>query len=209
MKKIKEWKTEFKDNKFSILVSFIFLIIALILNYIAGRYVDTTNVVIASDLILDHIPTIDLSFLYIYGYIFVILVLFLYPLLFRIKEFHIMISQFSLLVLIRSFFITLTHLGTPANAIILSLTFNYTPLVFNNDFFFSGHTAIPFLGFLLFRKEKIGVFFLIAMLILAATVLLMHLHYSIDVFAAFFITYGSYRLSNWFFKKVGSIQIDL
>jgi len=209
MKRIKRWKEELKNNKLSVLISFIFLITSLILNYVAGSYVDTTNVVIAQDLILDHIPTINLSFLYSYGYAFVILVLFLHPLIVHVRELHIVISQFSLLLLIRSFFMVLTHLGMPTNAIPLNLPVNHLPLAFNNDFFFSGHTAFSFLGFLLFRKEKIGSFFLISTIVMALTVLFMHYHYSIDVFAAFFITYGSYKLSNWFFSKVSKVKISL
>ena len=205
MKRIKQWKKEFKDNKNAILISFIFLFMALILNYLAGSYVGTTKTAFVPDLILDNIPPIDLSFLYIYGYAMVILVLFLHPLIVHMREFHIVISQFSLLLLIRSFFMLFTHLTVPPDAIALNLPMIYYPLAFNNDLFFSGHTAVPFLGFLLFRKEKIGLFFLVSTIVLASTILLGHLHYSIDVFAAFFITYGSYKLSNWFFKKINHL----
>jgi hypothetical protein len=38
-------------------------------------------------------------------------------------------------------------------------------------------------------------------IILASTVLLMHVHYSIDVAAAYFITYGVYVLGNKMFKQ--------
>jgi membrane-associated phospholipid phosphatase len=107
-----------------------------------------------------------------------------------------------LLVLIRSFFISLTHLGIPADAILPSGPHLWSMIIFKNDLFFSGHTALPFLGFLIFRKEKIRAFFLVMTVILAATVLLMHVHYSIDVFAAFFIAYGSYKFGNIIFKKI-------
>ena len=198
----KEWKTELKAHKNLILLSFIFLAISLILEYIAGRYVDKYGTANVSDLILDHLPAINLSFLFICGYALVIAALLLYPFLFNVKKFHIVISQFSLLILIRSFFMSLTHLKAPADAIIPKLPYIYNLLVFNNDLFFSAHTAIPFLGFLLFRKQKIGIFFLIASFVLAATVLFMHVHYSIDVFAAFCITFCSYKLGSWFFRKV-------
>ena len=121
--RMQEWKHEFATHKHLILISFVFLVVALLLNFIAGTYVDKTQTVAASDIILDHIPVVDLSLVFIYFYAFIILLLFIYPLWFNMKGFHIVISQFSLLVLIRSFFITLTHLRVPPGAI--SVTGSY------------------------------------------------------------------------------------
>ena len=73
---------------------------------------------------------------------------------------------------------------------------------FTGDMFFSAHTGLPFLAALLFWQNKIWRYvFLISSLIFGATVLLGHLHYSIDVFSAFFITYGIYHLAIKFFPK--------
>ncbi len=202
MKRVKAWAKEIKAHSHLILLSIVFLAIALAINYFIGDYTSEVTTATVPDLILDHLPVVDISFLFFYGFEIVIAVLLLYPLVFNVKEFHIAISQFSLLVLIRSFFIALTHLGTPINAISISSSHLYNWLVFQNDLFFSGHTAVPLLGFLLYRKEKIGIFFLIMTIALAATVLFMHLHYGIDVFAAVFITYGSYQFGNWFFRKI-------
>lgn len=202
MKRIKAWAREVREHRKLILVSIIFLIISLAITYFMGDYTSEIKTVAVPDLILDHVPVVDLSFLFFYGFEIVIAVLLLYPLVFNVKEFHIAISQLSLLVLIRSLFTALTHLGVPSNSISIYSSGLYNWLVFQNDLFFSGHTAIPFLGFLLYRKEKIGIFFLIATVVLAATVLFMHLHYSIDVFAAIFIAYGSYKLGNWLFRKI-------
>lgn len=202
MNRLQLCKKEFVEHKFQILISFLFLVIAVILDYFSGNYVSRAGEAVASDIILDRIPVFDLSYIFLYGYAFVIGVLLLYPLFFYTKKFHIVISQFSLLILIRSFFITLTHLKTPENAVVINANYIYNLLLFNNDLFFSGHTAVPFLGFLLFRKTKLGIFFLVSTIILALTVLFMHLHYSIDVFAAFFIAYGSYRLCNRFFNNI-------
>lgn len=197
-----EWKREYQNNKPLIILSFTLLIIALIINYLAGNYTSKAQVSSVQDIILDHISPINLSFIFVWGYFLVIFMLFFYPSMYKIKEVHIVISQFSLLVLIRSFFISLTHLAIPADSIIPKIPWIWHLLVFHNDLFFSAHTAIPFLGFLIFRKEKISSFFLIMTIILASTVLLMHIHYSIDVFAAYFITYGSYKLGNLIFKKI-------
>jgi len=198
----KRWKDEIKEHKKLLILAILFFIIANILNYTAGTYVDKKTSFAVSDIILDHIPIIDLGFIFIWGYIVVFIIAFLYPLFFKVNKLHIVLSQFSLLVLIRSFFISLTHLGLPADAIIYETPKFFAFLDFKNALFFSGHTAIPFLAFLIFRKEKIGIFFLIMTFVLAVTVLFMHIHYSIDVFAAFFITYGSFKVGEWLFKEM-------
>ena len=43
---------------------------------------------------------------------------------------------------------------------------------------------------------------------MAITVLGMHQHYSIDVFAAFFITYGVYKMGGWVIKKLKFVKIE-
>jgi hypothetical protein len=96
----------------------------------------------------------------------------------------------------------LTHLGAPPEAILTDFPRVFNLLIFRNDLFFSAHTAVPFLGYLLFRKERIGKFFLGATIVLASTVLLMHVHYSIDVFAALFITFSTYRFGEWLFRRI-------
>jgi len=200
--RIQEWKKEISKHKKLIFLSLVFLSIAIALNSTAGNYADRKGTVAVSDLILDNIPTLDLDLFFVYGFASILIIFFVYPLFFRVRDLHIAISQFSLLVLIRSFFISLTHLNIPINALIYTAPAWFMALDFKNALFFSGHTAVPFLGFLLFRKEKIGVFFLILTGIMALTVLFMHIHYSIDVFAAFFITYGSFKIGGWLFKRM-------
>ena len=72
----------------------------------------------------------------------------------------------------------------------------------HNDLFFSGHVGLPFLVALIFwRYTYLRYYFLLFALIASVTVLLGHLHYSIDVFSAFFITYGIFEIAKRFFKK--------
>ncbi|MBU0907211.1 MAG: sphingomyelin synthase family protein [Nanoarchaeota archaeon] len=184
------------------LISLILLATAIILDYLAGAYVTTVPAVEAPDLILDNIPTLDLDFIFLYGIILIIVVLLVYPLLFKIREFHRVISQFSLLIAVRAAFTTFTHLKIPAQALVFTLPRIFSFITFQNDLFFSGHTAVPFLGFLLFRHSKIKYFFLVSSIIMAAVVLFMHVHYTIDVFSAFFITYGTFKIGECFFKKI-------
>ena len=198
-----DWKSELSKYKLLILISIILLILANVFNVITSTYVDSINTIVVHDIILDHLPSLNLEFIFVYGLLAVFFVIALYIIIFRVKLFHIAVFDFSLLIFARSCFMVLTHLGQPANAVVM----DNVPAIFNfltvrNDLFFSGHTAVPFMAFLLFRKEKIGLFFLAMTIILAATVLIMHVHYSIDVFSAFFITYGVYMLGNFGCDKV-------
>ena len=71
-----------------------------------------------------------------------------------------------------------------------------------NDFFFSGHVGASFLFALIFWKQVTWrIVFLAISIIFAVSMLLAHMHYSIDIFAAPFITYGIYQMSRWLFKK--------
>lgn len=199
------WFVEFKRYKYFILISLIVVSIAIYADYLSGTYVSSARVADVPDLIIDHIGPYDLSFLFVYGYLFLVFLLFLNPIIFHIGRLHRVVGQFSLLILIRSFFIVFTHLQTPLDAIAVNFPWPFEGLSFLNDLFFSGHVAVPFLGFLIFRKNGSSILkylFLFGSIIMSLTVLLMHQHYSIDVFAAFFITYSSYKLGEFLFKKI-------
>ena len=198
----KSWKKEIKEYKYFILVSLIVAGIATYVDYIAGVYTSSANVVSVPDLILDNIGPYDLGFLFIYGYLALTFLLFFYPIFFHIGKLHKVVGQFSLLIVIRSFFIIFTHLQTPLDVIHAVFPWPLTGLYFANDLFFSGHVAVPFLGFLLYKDSWMKYLFLLGSIIMGITVLLMHQHYSIDVFAAFFITYGSYKIGNFLFKRI-------
>jgi hypothetical protein len=202
MGRIKEWKGEILKHKNLILLSILFLIVSILLNYAAGEYIEKKSGSVVPDLILDNLPILNLSFIFYYGMILIISIFLIYPLFFNVKKLHIAISQFSLLVMIRSFFVTLTHLAPPYNAVITNPSSIWNFFDFQNALFFSGHTAIPFLGFLIFKESKIKYFFLVSTFVMAITVLFMHVHYSIDVFAALFIAYGSYNIGNYIFKRM-------
>jgi hypothetical protein len=200
-KGMQDWIREFLEYKYLILFSLIVVAIATFLDYFSGVYVSSTATATVPDLILDHIGPIDMRFLFVYGYLAVAFCFFLYPILFHIRKLHIVISQFSVLVIIRSIFIVFTHLQRPADAIVISFPWILKGLSFENDMFFSGHTAIPFLGYLLFKNSKIRYFFLAGSVFLGIAVLAMHEHYSIDVFSAFFITYCSYKVGWLLIRK--------
>ncbi|MBU2577194.1 MAG: sphingomyelin synthase family protein [Nanoarchaeota archaeon] len=200
-KRFKAWTREISNNKKALLISLVFLVIAVILNGISGRYVTRVGVGVPTDIILNHVGPYNLQIFFGWGYLIFMALLFFFPLFFRIKSLHHVIGQWSLLVMMRSFFISLTHLRTPLTAIPSKFPQIFQPFVFENDLFFSGHTATTFLGFLLFKESKIRWVFLAGSIFLGSVTLLMHRHYSIDVFAAYFITYGTYQIGKWIFNK--------
>lgn len=181
--------------------------VALCADYYCGTYVTATKGAKVPDLILDRFQAIDMSFLFVYGYIALIVTMFLYPALFRVRTLHIVAIQFSLLLILRSVFMLFTHLETPAGAVAVGFPSFFEKLYFENDMFFSGHTAMPFLGFYLFRHSPLRYVFLVGAVVMGIVVLAMHLHYSIDVFSAFFMTYCSYRMGQRLLRRLDPTYI--
>jgi hypothetical protein len=199
--KFKEWLSIMGQNKLKLLGAIFLLIAAVAIYAISGIYVSDQTWSSVPDLILNHIGPYNLTFIFTYLFMAVIILFIFYPLLYHPKRFPSTLGMLSLLVITRSLFMLFTHFGAPTDAIKISAPGILSFLSFSNDLFFSGHTAIPFLGFLIFRKynKKLGYFMLASSIILAITVLLMHVHYSIDVFAAYFIAYGTYKIGKLIF----------
>ena len=65
--------------------------------------------------------------------------------------------------------------------------------IITNDLFFSGHTAIMFLLYLGTDNKWLRHFFLIGCMFIGVSVVVQHVHYCGDVFAAPFFAYGSWR----------------
>ena len=107
MEKIKltDWKRDFKASRWLVLLSALIVITAHAIQTVASTYVDLVASSSVTDLILDNIPSLDLSFLFVYWWGVVTLIFIFYPFVYRINRFHIYMGQFSLLILVRSFFI--------------------------------------------------------------------------------------------------------
>ena len=71
------------------------------------------------------------------------------------------------------------------------------------DLFFSGHTAILFLLFLVADTRWLRRFFFAGCVFVGVSVVVQHVHYCGDVFAAPFFAYGSWRLVLFIHTKAG------
>lgn len=173
------------------------MLLSLLLNHAANTYTLSHGSSAVTDIILDNIPAVSVDGVFFEGII--VLVFFIALLgLANPKRIPFLLKSIALFVAVRSFFLILTHLAPPIHPTLVPSDNFLEKLASGSgsDLFFSGHTGLPFLMAMLFWRNKyLRAIFLFASVFFGATVLLGHLHYSIDVFSAFFITYGIYRVS--------------
>lgn len=186
---------------------FIF-VLSLTLTYFSVAYANIyANGNVVPDLILDHLPTFDVSFMFFQGGI-VFIILTALIVMFEPKNISFVLKSTALFFSVRAIFTILTHLSAPELA---SYTYmqheqGFKEALFTissgNDLFFSGHAGYPFFLALIFWKHKlVRYFFLISSLAGAMVVLMGHLHYSIDVFSAYFIGFGLFELAKILFRR--------
>lgn len=180
-------------------IGFLFFIGSLFVNYYALLYATKKAGNATADILLQNIPVINTDIIFSEGsllfVIFIVVLFFLDP-----KKIPFTLKSIALFICIRSVFVIMTHLAPFPDHITTDLDkFRY--ISSGADLFFSGHTGLPFLMALLYWKNKhLRLVFLLSSAVAAIAVILGHLHYTIDVFSAFFITYGIYHISQRIFK---------
>ncbi|MDB5204344.1 MAG: hypothetical protein JWP09_372 [Candidatus Taylorbacteria bacterium] len=185
---------------FSILGAVLFLGVSLCINFYAGIYATVSANNPVTDIILSNIPVYNVDAIFVYGAILLCVSIFFLCII-NPEKIPFTVKTIALFVIVRSLFIILTHIGPYPNHTDLTLKL-INDFSFDGDLFFSGHTGLPFLIALIYWDNKfLRRIYIMASIFFAIVVLLGHIHYSIDVFAAFFITEGTYRLSEKLFKK--------
>lgn len=177
----------------------IFFIISVFVTHIASRYATLKASNSVDDIILSNTSAYNFEFIFVQMaialFLFVIVLCIKFP-----KAAPFVLKTTALFIIIRSIFVSLTHIGPyPTKLVLESRLLDF--ITTGNDLFFSGHTGLPFLIALIFWDHLyVRRLFLISSFIFGAVVLLAHLHYSIDVFSAFFITYSIYHIALKLFK---------
>ena len=192
------WKT-FLKNKNTRIEFIITVIVFIPLMTVFAQFlifVENRNGATLNDPILNLYNPVDLTWL-TFSLIYLSLILFLIN---RIKEPEILmiaLQTYGLMVLFRGIAMYLTPFNAPQNTIVLNDPFVQMfgkGDILTKDLFFSGHTGTLFLLVLLVENKTLKTIFLIATILVGSAVLLQHVQYSIDVFAAPFVAYGSYRI---------------
>lgn len=197
------YKLYFTDRQFlvSIGTSAALFVVSLFVNWYAGIYASREASNSVTDIILSNTRVYDLDGIFIYGP-FVLWSFVAYLFLKDPNKIPFTLKSIALFVLVRSVFITLTHIGPFPTELNVSSSEIIQKFMFGGDLFFSGHTGLPFLMALVFwQKMYLRIIFIVTAILFGVVVLLAHLHYSIDVLSAFFITYTIFHLSELFFKK--------
>lgn len=105
------------------------------------------------------------------------------------------LRTYAIMVIFRMIAMYLLPLDPPSGMIPLVDPFvEYfgTGKTLSKDLFFSGHTATLFILYLTSERKAFRLIFLLLTIAVAACVIIQHVHYSIDVFAAPFFAYAAY-----------------
>lgn len=163
------------------------------------QYIEQREGAYLHDLVLQAIPAADVSiptFLIIWSISGLVIVRMIQQPAFAL----LMLSSFTLLCIARMISITMVPLDPPDGLIRLndpltSMVYGGKDKFITKDLFFSGHTSNMFLMSLCLTKKTDKYLALLATLVVGVLVLVQHVHYTIDVLAAFFFTYIVYRVS--------------
>lgn len=204
---MESYKIHFSDKSF--LISFfgglILLVISLVAQFFVSGYVNSLPSTPVADLILSNIRVYNVDGIFVYGSV----LLLFWGIFVGMRQPNCIpfaMKSIALFTLVRSLFVILTHISAfPTRIVIESSFFNhpvFTGIFTGNDLFFSGHTGLPFLLALIFWEYKnIRTVFLGFSITFAIVVLMGHIHYSIDVLAAYFITYSIFQICKFLFKR--------
>ena len=195
----------FRNKEFIIdlVIGAILLSISLIIENYAVGYTVTHASNSVTDVILSNTRVYNVYGAYVYGAVILVAIIVMICAI-KPQRAPFVLKTVALFTLVRAFCISLTHIGPfPAQIEVTSGFFTtiFPSFFIGDDFFFSGHTGLPFLMALIFwERPLLRVIFISFTALLATAVLLGHLHYSIDVVSAFFISFGVFSMAKIFFR---------
>jgi hypothetical protein len=205
----RNYKTGFwtPERKYSMYMGIVLIALSLLIQVTVGRYASfqSTTAAPASDIFLNNLPVVNLDGVIVFGAITLWVAAWLL-LIYDPRRLIFGTKAIALFIISRAFFMSLTHIGPyPGSAVPgpENVGFSIYHLVtFQGNFFYSGHTGFPFLLALIFwDRQLLRRFFLLLTVFFGAVMLLAHVHYSIDVFAAPFIVYGVFVIGSKLFPK--------
>ncbi|MDP2594269.1 MAG: phosphatase PAP2-related protein [bacterium] len=193
-----------RDFAISLFTGAVLFIASYIIMSHAVTYATESTSNSVTDIVLSNTAVYDVGGIFVWGAVVLALVA-LAACLMGPERIPFVLKSSALFMLIRSIFISLTHISPYPFHVELSqniVTYLVPSFFMGDDLFFSGHTGFPFLLALIFWDNVVlRLIFLGFSILFGVVVLLGHLHYSIDVASAFFITFTIFIIAKTLFKR--------
>ncbi len=174
----------------------------------AGSYVDalpSNGAPPLTDIIHNWIPPLDFNFLVTYYNVAFVTAIITYMALFDHKKLPLALFCAGAFHIIRAIFLVSTQLPVPDPRIDDTWFFSGPNMMYmgTKDLFPSGHTG-ALLAFILHVKKNLWIRFVafICLGLVASGVILMHVHYTIDVLGAIVMAYAVYTFSDRHLKTL-------
>lgn len=188
------------SNRLKLIVGSALMIVIIIILPFFFNSIEQRNGVVLNDFVLAQIPPHNVSVA-----IFVIIwgmgLLILYRAVFKPEIYLHYVWALIVVCLVRMLTISFVALNPPVGLIPLSDPLTgvfYGESNITKDLFFSGHIATLTLIYLCLEKRSDKAFGLIAIFVVAALLLVQHIHYTVDILASPVITYLCYRATKYF-----------
>lgn len=201
-----------KQNRIELAITVVLLAIILFSFTNFLNFVESRPGVVFTDPVLLLFDPVDLTWL-TFGLIYISLATAIISFSLQPVKLVFAIQLYTLMVIVRIIGMYLLPLEPPATLLVLNDPFVElfgTGQTLTKDLFFSGHTATLFILFLVEEKKLLKSVFLICTVVVAITVLIQHVHYTIDVYAAVFFTYTCYvvlkKIKSHLNKSIISIE---
>lgn len=198
------WKTYLfsKKNRLNFLLTLSVLIIVLIILPNFLHFVENRSGFDFRDPVLSLFKPVDLTW-FTFALIYAGLIIAVFHLAKKPPYFILAMKTYALTVIFRIIAMYLLPLEPPQSMIPLNdpfVQFFGSGEVLTKDLFFSGHTSTLFILFLSVQKRILKYVFLIFTILVAVCVIMQHVHYSIDVIAAPFFAFTSFKIAQWIEK---------
>lgn len=190
----KAWQERRFRNKTFIALILVAIVLTLLPTFFA--FIEKREGIVLQDFVLDAIPAMDVSiptFIIIWSLVLLVF----YRIYQNPRLFLVVAYGFILMCILRVLTISILPLNPPAGLIVLkdpiaNIAYGGNGIFITKDLFYSGHTGNMFLFFLCLERKWDKIFALTASFLVGILVMIQHIHYSIDVIAAFIFTYFIY-----------------
>ncbi|MEI6817875.1 MAG: phosphatase PAP2-related protein [Bacteroidota bacterium] len=160
-------------------------------------YIQSRTGAVINDPILNMLTPMDLSW-FTFICIYLVFISAMIHLMYHPRLLLVMFEVFLVVTTMRMLSLFFIPLDPPKGIILLTDPiigkFAYNNNVITKDLFFSGHTVLVFVMFLVVRHTWLKISYLILTICVGCALMIQHVHYSFDVMAAPIFTYLAFKI---------------